>query len=95
MTGASSGEFTLWNGLTFNFETILQVLHYISRFPNTIIIIIIYSQAHDSAVRTMTWSHNDLWLITADHSGHIKYWQTNMNNVHMLQGHKEAVREAR
>lgn len=24
MTGASSGEFTLWNGLTFNFETILQ-----------------------------------------------------------------------
>ena len=22
--GASSGEFTLWNGLTFNFETILQ-----------------------------------------------------------------------
>lgn len=25
ITGASSGEFTLWNGLTFNFETILQV----------------------------------------------------------------------
>jgi polyadenylation factor subunit 2 len=24
MTGSSSGEFTLWNGLTFNFETILQ-----------------------------------------------------------------------
>ena len=24
MTGATSGEFTLWNGLTFNFETILQ-----------------------------------------------------------------------
>ena len=23
-SGASSGEFTLWNGLTFNFETILQ-----------------------------------------------------------------------
>lgn len=27
VTGASSGEFTLWNGLTFNFETILQVGH--------------------------------------------------------------------
>ena len=27
ITGASSGEFTLWNGLTFNFETILQVSH--------------------------------------------------------------------
>ncbi|KAI4465313.1 wd40 repeat protein [Holotrichia oblita] len=25
VTGASSGEFTLWNGLTFNFETILQI----------------------------------------------------------------------
>ncbi|KAI9318670.1 WD40-repeat-containing domain protein [Dichotomocladium elegans] len=24
ITGSSSGEFTLWNGLTFNFETILQ-----------------------------------------------------------------------
>ncbi|PAA69418.1 hypothetical protein BOX15_Mlig018914g1 [Macrostomum lignano] len=24
ITGAASGEFTLWNGLTFNFETILQ-----------------------------------------------------------------------
>jgi polyadenylation factor subunit 2 len=27
ITGASSGEFTLWNGLTFNFETILQVIY--------------------------------------------------------------------
>ena len=25
IVGASSGEFTLWNGFTFNFETILQV----------------------------------------------------------------------
>jgi polyadenylation factor subunit 2 len=24
ITGASTGEFTLWNGFTFNFETILQ-----------------------------------------------------------------------
>lgn len=29
VTGASSGEFTLWNGLTFNFETILQVCTFI------------------------------------------------------------------
>jgi polyadenylation factor subunit 2 len=28
VTGASSGEFTLWNGLTFNFETILQVIKF-------------------------------------------------------------------
>ncbi|XP_072021412.1 pre-mRNA 3' end processing protein WDR33-like [Amphiura filiformis] len=69
VTGASSGEFTLWNGLTFNFETILQ--------------------AHDYPVRTMTWSHNDLWLLTADHLGYVKYWQSNMNNVKMYQAHKD------
>ncbi|XP_014882124.1 pre-mRNA 3' end processing protein WDR33-like [Poecilia latipinna] len=32
VTGASSGEFTLWNGLTFNFETILQVKLHRPRF---------------------------------------------------------------
>lgn len=65
VTGASSGEFTLWNGLTFNFETILQ--------------------AHDSPVRSMIWSHNDIWMVTADHGGYVKYWQSNMNNVKMYQ----------
>ncbi|KAH9376448.1 hypothetical protein HPB48_000103 [Haemaphysalis longicornis] len=75
ITGASSGEFTLWNGLTFNFETILQ--------------------AHDSSVRSMVWSHNDTWMVTGDHSGYVKYWQSNMNNVKMFQGHKEAIRGIR
>ncbi|CAG8690228.1 26075_t:CDS:10 [Dentiscutata erythropus] len=73
ITGLSSGEFTLWNGLTFNFETILQ--------------------AHESAVRTMKWSHNDNWMVTADHKGVIKYWQSNMNNLKMIEGHKEAIRD--
>uniref|UniRef100_A0A1Q3F3G3 Putative wd40 domain protein n=1 Tax=Culex tarsalis TaxID=7177 RepID=A0A1Q3F3G3_CULTA len=72
VTGASSGEFTLWNGLTFNFETILQ--------------------AHDVSVRTMVWSHNDNWMVTGDHSGFVKYWQSNMNNVKMFQAHKEPIR---
>ncbi|CAG8557879.1 5565_t:CDS:10 [Funneliformis mosseae] len=63
ITGLSSGEFTLWNGLTFNFETILQ------------------------------WSHNDNWMVTADHKGIIKYWQSNMNNLKMIEGHKEAIRD--
>eukprot|EP00794_Sanderia_malayensis_P015183 gene15183-16745_t len=72
ITGASSGEFTLWGGLTFNFETVLQ--------------------AHESAVRAMQWSHNDTWLISADHNGLVKYWQSNMNNVKTLQAHVEAVR---
>ncbi|BFZ23784.1 hypothetical protein BsWGS_26823 [Bradybaena similaris] len=72
VTGASSGEFTLWNGLTFNFETILQ--------------------AHETAIRAMRWSHSDSWMVTADHAGYIKYWQSNMNNVKMYQAHKEPVR---
>ncbi|QQP39526.1 Wdrepeat proteinlike, partial [Caligus rogercresseyi] len=54
-------RFTLWNGLTFNFETILQ--------------------AHDSPVRAMEWSHSDEWMVTGDHGGYVKYWQSNMNNV--------------
>ena len=47
ITGASSGEFTLWNGLTFNFETILQahdsavramkVSGYISQFSDALL----------------------------------------------------------
>ncbi|KAG0233822.1 hypothetical protein BGW42_007193 [Actinomortierella wolfii] len=73
VTGSSSGEFTLWNGLTFNFETILQ--------------------AHDTAVRAMRWSHNDDWMVTADHNGYIKYWQSNMNPLKVIQGHKEAIRD--
>ena len=43
----------------------------------------------------MTWSHNDMWILTADHGGYVKYWQSNMNNVKMFQAHKEAIREAR
>ena len=27
ITGTQSGEFTLWNGTQFNFETIIQVMH--------------------------------------------------------------------
>jgi polyadenylation factor subunit 2 len=75
VTGASSGEFTLWNGLTFNFETILQ--------------------AHNCSVRSMIWSRNEQWMITGDDKGYVKYWQTNMNNVKMIQGHVEAIRGLR
>jgi polyadenylation factor subunit 2 len=37
----------------------------------------------------MTWSHNEQWLVSGDHDGFVKYWQTNMNNVHMYQAHKD------
>ena len=40
----------------------------------------------------MQWSHNDVWMVTGDHAGYIKYWQSNMNNVKMFQAHKEAIR---
>lgn len=52
-------------------------------------------QAHDTAVRSMIWSHNDHWMLTADHGGYVKYWQSNMNNVKMYQAHKEAIRGLR
>lgn len=52
-------------------------------------------QAHDLPVRCMTWSRGDQWMVTGDHGGYIKYWQSNMNNVRMFQGHKEAVRGIR
>ncbi|KAJ1850194.1 WD repeat-containing protein 33, partial [Coemansia sp. RSA 486] len=73
VTGSSSGEFTLWNGLTFKFETI--------------------SSAHDTTIRSMKWSHNSEWMISGDSGGIIKYWQPNMNNVKIIQGHSKSVRE--
>ncbi|KZT11127.1 WD40 repeat-like protein [Laetiporus sulphureus 93-53] len=72
LTGSTSGEFTLWNGLTFNFETILQ--------------------AHDTAVRAMKFTHAGAYLVSADQSGIIKYFQPNMNNLTAWTGHREAIR---
>lgn len=43
----------------------------------------------------MVWSHNDSWMVTGDHGGYVKYWQSNMNNVRMFQAHKEPVRGIR
>ena len=73
LTGSSSGEFTLWNGTGFNFETIMQ--------------------AHDVAIRALSYSHSDDWLISADDEGQIKYWQPNFNNVQVIQGHNDAIRD--
>lgn len=43
----------------------------------------------------MVWSRTDSWMVTADHGGYVKYWQSNMNNVKMFQAHKEPVRAIR
>ena len=40
----------------------------------------------------MVWSNSDQYMVTGDHSGYVKYWQSNMNNVKMFQAHKEPVR---
>lgn len=34
-------------------------------------------------------------MVTGDHAGYVKYWQSNMNNVRMFQAHKEPVRGIR
>ncbi|ONM34535.1 Flowering time control protein FY [Zea mays] len=81
ITGSQSGEFTLWNGQSFNFEMILQFLE---KSDN---------QAHDLPVRSMVWSHNENWMVTGDDGGAIKYWQSNMNNVKVNKtAHRESVR---
>lgn len=56
---------------------------------------ITFPQAHDSPVRSMVWSHADNWLLSSDHGGYIKYWQSNMNNVKMYEAHKEPIRGLR
>ncbi|KXS15161.1 WD40 repeat-like protein [Gonapodya prolifera JEL478] len=73
VTGAHSGEFTLWNGMTFNFETI--------------------QQAHDSAIRCMTWTRSDQFLVSADDHGYVKYWQQSLSNLKVFVAHKECVRD--
>ena len=73
LTANLKGQFTLWNGAGFNFETILQ--------------------AHETPVRAMEWSHNELWLLSVDDTGNVKYWQPNMNNVKLIpKAHKESIR---
>lgn len=29
-----------------------------------------FFQAHDSAIRAMTWSYNEQWLVSGDHDGY-------------------------
>ena len=83
VTGAASGEFTLWNGMAFNFETILQA----------------HDQAVRSMCwsRDGNWlatgDHGGFEIATKHFQkffiGYIKYWQQNMNNCCMFQAHKD------
>lgn len=67
--GNSNGELTLWNALTFNFETILQVRTRRGRAPTLFPLLLTrcpaHPQAHDGeAVRVMEWSRDGSWMIT-------------------------------
>lgn len=73
VVASHSGEFTVWNGMTFNFETIMQ--------------------AHDLAVLSLKYSHDDEWLLSGDQDGLVKYWQPNFNNVNIIKAHTDAVRD--
>ena len=52
-------------------------------------------QGHDCTVRSMAWTHNGTWMLTTDDRGFVKYWQSNLNNVHTFQAHNEPVRCSR
>lgn len=91
LTGSTSGEFTLWNGTSFNFETIMQVCQ-LSRETQRVTMLK-HIQAHDSAVRAVAYSHSDDWLVSAEQAGIVKYWQPNFNNVKSIQAHNDPVRD--
>jgi polyadenylation factor subunit 2 len=93
LAGSQLGEFTLWNGLTFNFETIIQARAHSARLAwGAWAGADAGLQAHESAIRAMTWSPNQEWLVTADDNGSIKYWQPNLNNLKAISGHKDPIR---
>ena len=79
ITGSQSGEFTLWNGQSFNFEMILQVFRitycWTYYYVGTLTYFLQFSdhQAHDQPVRSMVWSNNENWMVTGDDGGAIKY----------------------
>lgn len=43
-------------------------------------------------MRDIVWSHNRLWMASADQKGIIKYWQKSMNMVKEYQGHEDVIR---
>lgn len=54
--------------------------------------ILLLIQAHDVAIRSATYSHNEDWLLSACNDGVIKYWQPNFNNVKAIQAHTDPIR---
>lgn len=76
ITGLTSGEFTLWNSVSFNFETLLQAHDHPVRQ-------MIWSHNSGSGEGTGEW------MVSCDNGGYVKYWASNMNNVAVFQAHKD------
>ncbi|KAF7719517.1 Polyadenylation factor subunit 2 [Penicillium ucsense] len=78
LTGGHTGEFMLWNGTAFNFETVMDA-HY---------------DQVQAGVTSLGWSHSHEWLISGGQRGDIKYWRPNFNNVETIDdAHHDAVRD--
>ncbi|KAF4240193.1 hypothetical protein CNMCM6457_007969 [Aspergillus fumigatiaffinis] len=78
LTGGHTGEFMLWNGTAFNFETVMDA-HY---------------DQLQAGVTSIAWSHSHDWLISGGQKGDIKYWRPNFNNVETIDdAHHDAVRD--
>ncbi|KAJ5888732.1 hypothetical protein N7495_008773 [Penicillium taxi] len=78
LTGGHTGEFMLWNGTAFNFETVMDA-HY---------------DQIQAGVTSLAWSNSHDWLISGGQRGDIKYWRPNFNNVETIDdAHHDAVRD--
>ncbi|RAL15095.1 WD40 repeat domain-containing protein [Aspergillus homomorphus CBS 101889] len=78
LTGGHTGEFMLWNGTAFNFETVMDA-HY---------------DQLQAGVTSLAWSHSHDWLISGGQKGDVKYWRPNFNNVETIDdAHHDAVRD--
>ncbi|KAF9893424.1 hypothetical protein FE257_010736 [Aspergillus nanangensis] len=78
LTGGHTGEFMLWNGTAFNFETVMDA-HY---------------DQLQAGVTSIQWSHSHDWLISGGQKGDVKYWRPNFNNVETIDdAHHDAVRD--
>ncbi|KAH8695998.1 WD repeat protein [Talaromyces proteolyticus] len=78
LTGGHTGEFMLWNGTAFNFETVMDA-HY---------------DQYQAGVTSAAWSHSHDWLISGGQKGDVKYWRPNFNNVETVDdAHHDAVRD--
>ncbi|KAJ5527886.1 hypothetical protein N7513_012045 [Penicillium frequentans] len=78
LTGGHTGEFMLWNGTAFNFETVMDA-HY---------------DQIQAGVTSLAWAHSQDWLISGGQRGDVKYWRPNFNNVETIDdAHHDAVRD--